>query len=390
MSDHSNGNTTAPVKMCAHWDCRNACVLECARCRLVSYCGQEHQAQSHQHHKLVCGKPDALDGWAVAAAVYKALEYWDARLDLVCYHACWLELRTEEGGVGNTVTFGLRPQLEPTHRIDCLRDFEATDKKASERSKAEQKQRAMVYWAMRCMNLGCTANYLTHEVLCLARTQGYKFLVFGANAALSLESEPSLEMLRVEPRHKLIVKGLNKEPQRTPDAMGHWVVALGSHVVDLTAGRFWLFRNPSDGSVHDVRPLCVCDKYDYSIAVGRAGPVHGEQKDGTRLDLGAMLRAELAQRQYWVPARGIVQVTLADYFTRQCAEAGTPEAETNRQIAQKETDELLEWLNAQQERLSQLTMDGPAELVDTQKQCVESEEAGMINLKYYVDRTVKK
>jgi MYND finger len=312
----------------------------CGKCKRVAYCCKEHQKEAWKHHKLVCTKTDAIDGWALAGLVYKTFESIDSRMDTSGYVRC--EVRPGKEPASSDVTLVVRRVTDA--RIRSVDDFNDSDQHPlDECTEAWSRNRTLVYWAMRCLSLGCTLNYVFSELLCALWKQGYRFVVFGAAAVLPMEEPPVLELLKLKPRHTVSVAKIDCDAQTQPASVLHWVIVTANHVIDLAVGRFWVFCN-----AQDPRPLLVCTKRDYIIMVGLA-----EEQD-KNIDKQATLHRELDCTAHALVVLGECRVAIEAYLTK----SSVTECDDEEGGHTKLDSELLQWLkNRKLAELSQVDVD---------------------------------
>jgi hypothetical protein len=245
--------------------CLKAGTLRCTGCEAVWYCSREHQRQNWPTHKAWCklsAKERALtvDGYRVCDAVLKANDC--VQTGLTSRHFERVDRPNDRGDivVYSAVEEAEEPQVQeilegeeeerPRYRlVRCAYDY------GNERN-AESLR---AYWAYRSCASTLTLNTSVYYLLQHYASQGYKQVVFGHGLVISL-SQLALRCLRLEPRVRVY---MDRQPDDATEVSLICVHLGGSHTLDLSAGRFWLFDNM-------LRPLLVAPDCDFETRVAAA------------------------------------------------------------------------------------------------------------------------
>lgn len=306
-----------PQYLCDYWDCHEFTHQHCAGCKpgdsIAYYCSRAHQRACWPAHKPCCAENDAaVDGYALAALVYKVVEGVDPRLDTLQH----CETRVTKHEQGNDVQIVLHhpqfsvPMLVRSSDTFCRLSEQvhpAVDADGAELVRDDEQCARdetlcrMSYWALRCMSGGFTLNKVFIDVLEALRLKGYKRLCFGP-VALSLLQEPRLELLHLRPRHRVTVQVDGVEQPVSAQGLLCYVLVLDGHAVDLGAGQHWVF---DEAPLY--RPLAVMLQPLYHAVMGEL------VDDTAKLKKEEMLRERLARNPHIAEMTELVLLNLGVY-----------------------------------------------------------------------------
>lgn len=249
---------------CDTFECYNQTNLHCKKCKKSFYCCGEHQKAEWYRHREICreDRSDTIDGYELCEMILKANDSIDSSLTGLAYRG--VEIDVEKNIV--TVMADPREDDDRYHMIDSPATFH--DQASPEEENTTKSRKA--YWCLRSLSSAFVLTSIFSSLLQHLRdVKEYKYIRFVTpdkkSIILSLESIEMRGWL-VLPTIRVLTNRGDKSVERdmTPKEIPHITLCVDDYVIDIAAGRFWLFDSL-------VRPICIVPTKNYVSLIGEEG-----------------------------------------------------------------------------------------------------------------------